>query len=115
MPEIVSQRMGAERGRVMADVAELAGGGLEERMRREAAAHVLITARRLLLVAPRAAASGRAAGIVLRVARGWDPEATTAVEHVEALSPAELDAFLAAAPRWAVSVRAAGVATARAA
>jgi hypothetical protein len=94
-----------ERARVIGAVAELAGGGLAERMRQDAAARVLLTARRLLAVAPREAASGPHAPAVLHLARGWDPVATTAAEHVEALPPAELDAFLAAAPRWAAAVR----------
>jgi hypothetical protein len=106
----------AEQARVMAAVAELAEDGLAERMRLDAAARVLVTAWRLLSLAPREAASGPSAAPVLRVARGWDPSAITAAEHVEALVPGELDAFLAAAPRWAASVRdAAGAETRRAA
>lgn len=104
-----------ERGRVMAAVAELAEGGLSERMRLDAAARVLVTARRMLTLAPREAATGAAAATVLRVARGWDPSVTTAAEHVEQLAPADLDAFLAAAPRWAASVREAARETRRAA
>jgi hypothetical protein len=103
MPESMAGQ--AERARVIAAVAELAGSGLAERMRADAAARVLLTARRLLAVAPREAASGPHAAAVLHLARGWDPAATTAAEHVEALAPAELDAFLAAAPRWAAAVR----------
>jgi hypothetical protein len=106
MPESVAQRVARfERGLVMAAVAEMADGGLSERMRLDAAARVVVTARRMLTLAPREASTGAAAAVVLRVARGWDPAATTAGEHVEALAPAELDAFLAAAPRWAASVR----------
>jgi hypothetical protein len=107
MPEIASPP-GSERGRAMEAVAELAGRGLAERMRLDAAARVLVTARRLMRVAPREAASGVAAKVVLRVAWPWDPAATTAAEHVEGLPVEELDAFLAAAPRWAASVRDAG-------
>lgn len=106
MPEQVTRFAGvAERGRVLAAVAELADGGLAERMRLDAAARVLVMARRLLTLTPREAAQGPASGLVLRVARGWDPAATTAAEHVEGLAPSELDAFLAAAPRWAAAVR----------
>lgn len=94
-----------DRMRVMAAVAEMADGGLSERMRLDAAVRVLVAARRMLSVAPREAATGAASATVLRVARGWEPAVTTAAEHVEALAPAELDAFLAAAPRWAASVR----------
>lgn len=106
MPDSVAQRVARiERGQVMAAVAEMADGGLSERMRLDAGARVLVTARRMLTLAPREAATGAAASVVLRVARQWDPAATTAAEHVEALAPADLDAFLAAAPRWAASVR----------
>jgi hypothetical protein len=106
MPESVAERLARfERGQVMAAVAEMADGGLSERMRLDAAARVLVIARRMLALAPREAATGTAAAAVLRVARPWDPAATTAAEHVEALAPGELDAFLAAAPRWAASVR----------
>lgn len=105
MPEIVSRLGGTEQGRVMSAVAELADNGLVERMRLDAAVRVLVTAKRLLAIAPRDAASGAAAATVLRVVRGWDATATTAGEHVETLAPSELDAFLAAAPRWAASVR----------
>ena len=116
MPETVANGSGAaDRGRVIAAVAELAGGGLAERMRLDAAVRVLVTARRMLAVSPREAASGPASALVLRVAWAWDPSATTAAEHVEALAPAELDAFLAAAPRWAAAVHAAGTETRRAA
>ena len=94
-----------EQGRVLAAVADLAGPGFAERMRLDAATRVLVTARRLMRVAPGAAATGAASATVLRVARAWDPAATTAAEHVESLPPAQLDAFLAAAPRWAASVR----------
>lgn len=116
MPEIASRIGGTERGRVMSAVADIADDGLVERMRFDAAVRVLVTAKRLLAVAPREAASGAAAVAVLRVVRGWDAAAITAAEHVETLAPAELDAFLAAAPRWAGSVRdAAGVEARRAA
>jgi hypothetical protein len=94
-----------ERGRLMAAVAELADGGLTDRMRVDAATRVVVAAHRLLAIAPREAATGAAAATVLRVARGWDPAVTTAAEHAEALTPAELDSFLAAAPRWAASIR----------
>ncbi|WP_372620765.1 hypothetical protein [Falsiroseomonas sp.] len=102
-----------DRVHVMAAVAELADGGLAERMRLDAAARVLVTARRAAALAPHEASPGSATAIVLRVARGWDPAVTTAAEHVEALAPAELDSFLAAAPRWAASVRDAGRAALR--
>ncbi len=114
MPEIVAQHSGqAERNRALAAVAELAGPGLVERMRLDAAERVLVMARRLLALAPREAAQGPGASLVLRIARSWDPHVTTAAEHVESLSPAELDAFLAAASRWATGVRDASCGSAR--
>jgi hypothetical protein len=106
MPEFVVQPVvRADPGLVLAAVAELAEGGLAERMRLDAGARVLVTARRMLALAPPEAAAGRSSDVVLRVARSWDPAATTAGEHVESLAPAELDSFLAAAPRWAASVQ----------
>ena len=116
MPDgMVRREPKLDRGRVMAAVAELADGGLMERMRLDAATRVLVAAHRMLAVAPREAATGAAAATVLRVARGWDPAVTTPAEHVEALTPAELDGFLAAAPRWAASIRDLGQAMPRAA
>lgn len=112
---VVQPAVRAEPGHVLAAVVELAEGGLAERMRLDAAARVLVTARRMLRIAPHQAAAGQAAEVVLRVARAWDPAATTAAEHVEALAPADLDAFLAAAPRWAASVRDAALPERRAA
>ena len=106
MPESSGRtQLQADRGRVLAALAELAGGGLAERMRLDAASRILVTARRMLEVSPREAAAGSDAVIVLDVARDWDPAVTTAAEHVEALAPVELDLFLAAAPRWARDVR----------
>ncbi|HEV7263864.1 MAG TPA: hypothetical protein VGN83_02955 [Falsiroseomonas sp.] len=114
MQEMVGHETGpAEHGRVMAAVADLADGGLAERMRLDAAARVLVVVRRALAVAPREAAAGPASATVLRVAHGWDPAATTAAEHAEALAPVELDGFLAAAPCWAAAVRDAGRAAVR--
>jgi hypothetical protein len=115
MPKVTVQRgAGSEPGRVLAAVAELAEGGLGERMRLDAAARILIMARRTLGMAPRGVV-GPQASIVLRIARAWDPAVTTAAEHAEGLAPAELDAFLAAAPRWAAAVSAAAGETRRAA
>lgn len=106
MPDGLMRRgPGSELGRVMAAVAEMADGGLSERMRLDAAARVLVAARRLLDIAPREAATGTAAGAVLQVVRSWDPALTTAAEQAEAMSPAALDAFLAAVPCWAASIR----------
>ena len=106
MPDVAAQRTDLmDRGRVMEVVADLAGGGLAERMRLDAATRILVSARRMMAVAPIEAMAARGSAVVLRVAHGWDPAATTAEEHVESLAPAELDEFLAAARRWAASVR----------
>lgn len=113
MPEIVARQ--DDRARVIQAAAELAGSGLAERMRLDAATRVLVTARRLLSVAPGAAMAGPGAAIVLRVARAWDVAALTAAEQVESLPPAELDEFLSVAPRWAAGVRDAESARLRAA
>jgi hypothetical protein len=106
MPKSVAQGMdNGSRSRAVAAVSELAGQGLAERMRVDAGVRVLIAARRLVAISPREAASGPASTVVLRVARSWESAAVTAAEHIEALAPVDLDAFLAAAPRWAASVR----------
>ncbi len=97
----------AEATRVAQALAELANGGLAERMRLDAGVRVLVTARRALALAGGAVPADADAALVMDVAAGWDPAATTAAEHVEAMPVAELDAFLAAAPRWAARLAAA--------
>ncbi|WP_439550122.1 hypothetical protein [Falsiroseomonas sp.] len=96
--------------RALRSIADLAGEGLAERMRVDAAARILTIARRALQLQLHAAPAQPSAGmeaLVADLARGWDPSATTATEYLEALSVQQLDAFLAAAPGWAASVRAA--------
>jgi hypothetical protein len=69
----------------------LAQGDLAERLRLDAAARILGTVRRMAedgVPAPRAALD-------------WDPTLTTAREQAEAMTPAQVDALLAEAPRWA--------------
>ena len=118
MPDVgMSQPSAAMRERVLASLAELVSGGMAERMRRDAATRVLVTARRLMALTasgyglgerPGGATSGPAAGadarLVTELAAAWDPEALTAAEFVEGLAPAELDALLAAARPWATRV-----------
>lgn len=104
MPDI---GVGAPRhaARVMQAVAELADGGLAERMRLDAGVRLLVTARRVAdLSMPRSGTPGRAEMVVARVLRGWDPWAVTAAEYLEALPVRELDAFLAAGPVWAAEL-----------
>jgi hypothetical protein len=97
----------AERARVLSTIADLAEDGLAERMRLEAAARAVVAARRWRGFAAKGAAGGPLAAKLLRIADAWDASATTAVEHVEGLRPAELDGLLAAARHWAAMVRAA--------
>ncbi|WP_141563176.1 hypothetical protein [Teichococcus rhizosphaerae] len=86
------------RRRVTMDtLAELAEGTLAERMRLEAAARVLRTARRAMDVTGRAMALPPAL-------RNWNPLLVTAREHVETLTPREVDALLAEGARWAAAL-----------
>lgn len=86
------------RRRVTLDaLAELAQGGLPERLRLEAAARVLGTARRALELA-----DGQVP--LPEGMAGWDHVATTAREHVETLTPRQVDRLVAEGPRWAVAV-----------
>jgi hypothetical protein len=91
--------------RMVEAVAELADGGLEERMRIDAGVRLLVSARRLSSALPRTAMPSRAEAVIARVMRGWDPAAITAAEYLEALPVAELDAFIAAGPVWAAEQR----------
>ncbi|MGG5809178.1 hypothetical protein [Falsiroseomonas sp. CW058] len=105
MPDI-GVAVSRQAARVMQAVAELADGGLAERMRIDAGVRLLVTARRVASIAlPRHEAPSEAEATVLRVMRGWDPATTTAAEHLETLAVAELDAFLAAGPVWAAEQR----------
>lgn len=88
----------AARRRITMDaLAELAEGGLAERLRLDAAARVLRTARRA------ADMTGRAMALPPAIL-GWDPMATTAREHVETLTPSQVDALLAEGARWAAAL-----------
>lgn len=98
----------AEKAGVMQAVTELAEGGLAERMRMDAAVRVLVTARRVAALLPQAEPLTPAAAIVMRIAGGWDPLATTAAEYTETLRVADLDALLNAATHWAQEVQQVG-------
>ena len=80
-------------------LAEIANDNLAERMRQEAAARILVTARRLRPLAT----TGEEA--IEAPAANWDPAAVTALEFAEGLSPRALDNLLGAAPRWARRLR----------
>jgi hypothetical protein len=87
-----------QRRRVTMDaLAELAQGGLSERLRLEAAARVLGTARHALEMAE--------GGLPMPEAMaGWDSSVVTAREHVETLSPRQIDRLVEEGPRWAAAV-----------
>ncbi|MFZ6761897.1 hypothetical protein [Pseudoroseomonas sp. WGS1072] len=88
----------AGRRRVMMDaLGEIARGELIERLRLDAAARILDTARR-------ARALGGQNMPLPEALAGWDAEAVTAREHAESLSPVRLDGLLREAPRWAAAL-----------
>jgi hypothetical protein len=88
----------ARRRLALDSLADLAQGNLAERLRLDLAARILGTARR---VAELAAAGELAAIGAPKAVLGWDSAATTAREHAEVMTPAEIDALLVDAPRWA--------------
>lgn len=96
----------AARTQALRLLSDLVGGGLEERMRVEAAARILVAVRR---VDAAVAAAGRTAASaatpteakVAALARSWDPTVLTAQEFAESLSVVEIDCLLRDAPRWA--------------
>ncbi|MBR0680627.1 hypothetical protein GXW74_09020 [Roseomonas eburnea] len=89
-------------------LAEMAEGGLAERIRLEQAARVIVMARR---AAELAAAGGLrlppvsdpSVQAVTEIARHWDATAVTAVEYAETLPESALDRLLRAAPAWAAA------------
>ncbi|MDQ1080660.1 hypothetical protein [Pseudoroseomonas cervicalis] len=76
---------------------ELAEGRLAERLRLEEAARLLCTARRALELTGGAVPP-------LPALQGWDRAATTAREHVETLTPQQIDQLLAEGPDWAAEL-----------
>jgi hypothetical protein len=96
----------ARRRATLDALAGLAQGDLAERIRLEAAARILATTRR---VAEMTAEGSLPAGIPApALALGWEPALTTAWEHAETLTPAEIDRLLAEAPAWAEALLLAG-------
>jgi hypothetical protein len=95
--------------RTMAGLAELSSGRFAERMRMDAAARLLVTIRRVLVLRragmmgdpqPRSA-QRRAVLEVERIAARWRPDATTAAEYVSQLPPADVKSLTELAPVWA--------------
>jgi len=86
-------------------IAEIAEGGLADRIRLETAARIVATARRAAAQAPlpAAAMADPAVQAVTEIARHWDAGAVTALEYAETLPVAALERLLRAAPRWAAA------------
>ena len=98
----------AMRLRALETLASLVGGTFWEKMRIEAAARILVTARRVALLAESQLLEGPAPeGPILALAQRWDASAMTANEFAETLETAEIVAVLAEAPAWAEAVWAA--------
>ena len=88
---------GLRRRVTMDALTELAQGGLAERLRLEAAARVLGTARHALEMA-----EGELP--VPEAMVGWQRGVVTAREHVETLTPRQIDQLIEEGPRWAAAV-----------
>ncbi|WP_209379842.1 hypothetical protein [Pararoseomonas baculiformis] len=82
-------------------LADIANDNLAERLRHEAAARILVAARRIRALV--GAHSGE--HLVDTLASDWDPRAVTAMEYAEDLPVRVLDGLLGAAPRWARAMR----------
>lgn len=92
----------AMRQRALETLASLVGGTFWEKMRIEAAARIIVTARRVALLAGAGALDGPAPqGAIHGLAARWDAGAMTAHEFAETLETAEIVAILAEAPGWA--------------
>lgn len=99
----------AMRHRALDTLACLVGGRFGERMRMEAAARIIVTARRVALLAAAGTlaplpATERPAALITTVAEAWDAAVMTVNEFIETLEPAEIAAILAEAPAWADDV-----------
>jgi hypothetical protein len=86
-------------------LADLADGGLPDRIRLEHAARVVVIARRAAGLAQPSAADP-AVQAVTEIARHWDDTTVTALEYAETLPEAALDRLLRAAPAWAAALAA---------
>ncbi len=110
MPDIGQAQVNRDMlARALEGLEELATGRFAERMRRDAAARVLMTVKRvqrlraagLLDPAKPSARQRRAVAEVERIGAGWLSGSTTAAEYVSDLSPADLQALTELAPLWA--------------
>jgi hypothetical protein len=93
-------------------LADLADGGLPDRIRLEQAARVIVTARRAARLAEAGtlalpSVADPAVQAVAEITRHWDETTLTALEYAEALPEAALDRLLRAAPAWAAAFAAA--------
>ena len=92
----------AMRQRALETLASLVGGTFWEKMRIEAAARIIVTARRVALLAETGGLEGAPPpGHIMPIAARWDAAAMTAHEYAETLETAEIVAILAEAPAWA--------------
>lgn len=110
MPDAgLAQSPDAMRQRALDTLACLVGGRFGERMRLEAAARIIVTARRFALLAaagtldPLPVMEGPPP-LITTVAARWDAAAMTVSEFIETLEAAEIAAILAEAPAWADEV-----------
>jgi hypothetical protein len=95
----------AMRQRALETLASLVGGTFWEKMRIEAAARILVTARRVALLAEAGAMGGPPPpGVIMPIAARWDAAAMTANEFAETLETAEIVAILEQAPAWSEAV-----------
>lgn len=95
----------AMRGRALETLAALVGGTFWEKMRIEAASRIIVTARRVALLAETELLAGPPpSGAVIVIAARWDAAAMTAHEFAETLETAEIIALLEEAPGWAEAV-----------
>ncbi|MCR0984712.1 hypothetical protein [Roseomonas populi] len=90
-----------DRDPALETLAEIANDNLADRMRHEAAARILVAARRVHALLDRRGGEH----LVDHLATGWDPRAVTALEYAETLPVRVLDGLLGAAPRWAQAMR----------
>lgn len=86
----------------------LADGSLNDRLRLEEAARIIVAARRAAALAAGGAitlpsVANPAVQAVTEIARHWDETAVTAVEYAETLPVAALERLLRSAPAWAAA------------
>ena len=91
-------------------LSDLADGSLNDRLRLEEAARIVVAARRAAALAAGGAialpsAANPAVQAVTEIARHWDATAITAFEYVETLPEAVVERLLRAAPAWAAAFR----------